>query len=128
MEFRPGGKCVYARKLHKRPRDEASMDAGSSRFTRRLTNVDVDLGSVIVDEAGEMLPSASFNLMAGGRVLKCAVVEVGCRCSDAAPGHRHRVLSAEGLAGAIDIRAGNVVVLRKDGGMVAVEETAYALK
>lgn len=96
------------------------------KYSRRLTRSDEDLGSVIVDDAGEVLPTGAFNLVAGGRVLRCAVVESGCSCEEREGPHRHQVLSAEGLGGVIDVRSGNVVVLRRDDGIVAVEETAYA--
>jgi hypothetical protein len=104
------------------------MAESHARFTRRLTESDETLGSVIVDGAEAVLPAAPFNLVAGGRVLKCAVADVGCRCPEADGPHHHKVLSAEGLAAVIDVRKGNLVVLRRDEGQVAVEETAFAFR
>ena len=104
------------------------MPESNPRFTRRMTATDQLLGSVIVDSAGEVLPSAAFNLVAGGVVLKCSVVEVGCRCDGSPVPHHHKVLSAEGLPRVIDVRAGNIIVLRRDDGLVSVEETAFAVR
>jgi len=104
------------------------MPDAHPKFTRRMTATDQQLGSVVVDGAGDVLPPASFNLVAGGRVLKCSVAEVGCRCDEAPGPHHHKVLSAEGLPGVIDVRSGNVVVLRRDDGQVTVEETAFSVR
>ncbi len=102
-------------------------EAEAARFSRRLVKADQDLGSVIVDGAA-LLPAGSFTLVAGGRVFKASTAEVGCQCAEGAPGHRHRVLVADGLAGAIDIRTGNLIVLRNDDGLIVVEETSYATR